>query len=105
MIVVMEPEATREQIEHVIERVGSVGLKAILLEGTNRNVIAATGDRRRVDVDFWHACPMMTTLNVVQSMAPAEWNRPVVLSLIQTKETGQALWLDLGRTMPMARRR
>ena len=42
MIVVMQPDATSEQVAHAVERVEELGMKAILLEGTNRNVIAAT---------------------------------------------------------------
>lgn len=57
MIVVMKAEATREQIQHAIERVQELGFKAILLEGTNRNVIAAIGDKRETAQDLLSAIP------------------------------------------------
>ncbi len=57
MIIVMKPEASEEQIHHVIERVEEVGLEAILLRGEKRNVIAAIGDRREVATDRWLASP------------------------------------------------
>jgi len=53
----MKAGATKQQIRHMVERVESVGLKAILLEGTNRNVIACIGDKRHIPEDFWAAAP------------------------------------------------
>lgn len=46
MIVVMEPGATEEQIEHMTARVHHLGLKAHVIRGTERTVIAAVGDER-----------------------------------------------------------
>lgn len=46
MIVVMKQGATQEQISHMIQRVGSLGLKAHVIYGTERTVIAAIGDKR-----------------------------------------------------------
>ncbi|MBI2195213.1 MAG: 3-deoxy-7-phosphoheptulonate synthase [Planctomycetes bacterium] len=57
MIVVMKPEATKEQIRHAVERVQEMGLKAILLEGTNRNVIAVIGDKRETAQEILAAIP------------------------------------------------
>jgi 3-deoxy-7-phosphoheptulonate synthase len=46
MIVVMKQGATKEQIEHMIQRVEQLGLKAHPIFGTERTVIAAIGDKR-----------------------------------------------------------
>ena len=46
MIVVMEKNATDEQIEHMVGRVEELGLKAHVIRGTERTVIAAVGDKR-----------------------------------------------------------
>jgi 3-deoxy-7-phosphoheptulonate synthase len=46
MIVVMEKAATPEQIRHMAERVESLGLKAHIIQGTERTVIAAIGEKR-----------------------------------------------------------
>src|SRR5262245_29945601 len=46
MIVVMEQGATAEQIRHMAERVESLGLKAHVIQGTERTVIAAIGEKR-----------------------------------------------------------
>lgn len=57
MIIVMKPESTKKDINHVIESIEKVGLKGILLQGTNRNVIAIIGDERVLPADFWDVLP------------------------------------------------
>ncbi|MFO8012947.1 MAG: 3-deoxy-7-phosphoheptulonate synthase [Phycisphaerae bacterium] len=46
MIVVMEPNATDAEIEHVAERVRAMGLEPHLIQGTERTVVACIGDER-----------------------------------------------------------
>ena len=46
MIVVMEKGATTEQIQHMVGRVEGLGLKAHVIQGTERTVIAAIGEKR-----------------------------------------------------------
>ncbi len=46
MIVVMKKGATPEQVEHMIQRVEELGLKAHPIIGTERTVIAAIGEKR-----------------------------------------------------------
>jgi 3-deoxy-7-phosphoheptulonate synthase len=46
MIVVMERGATPEQIQHMVKRVESLGLKSHVIQGTERTVIAAIGEKR-----------------------------------------------------------
>src|SRR5690606_26607014 len=46
MIVVMERNATDEQIAHMIGRVEELGLKAHVIRGAERTVIAAVGIKR-----------------------------------------------------------
>jgi len=46
MIVVMEPSATDEQVEHMVERVRTMGLEPHLIYGSERTVIACVGDER-----------------------------------------------------------
>ncbi len=46
MIVVMKKDATPDQISHAVERVEALGLKSHVIEGTERTVIAAIGDKR-----------------------------------------------------------
>ena len=46
MIVVMERSAPQEQVDHMVDRVEGMGLKAHVLVGTERTVIAAIGEKR-----------------------------------------------------------
>jgi 3-deoxy-7-phosphoheptulonate synthase len=47
MIVVMEKGATQVQVDHMVERVEKMGLKAHVIVGIERTVIAAVGDERQ----------------------------------------------------------
>src|SRR5439155_9437828 len=46
MIVVMKPDASQRQIDHVIERIEQLGLRSHIIVGTERTVIAALGEKR-----------------------------------------------------------
>jgi len=46
MIVVMKSGATEAQIQHMVQKVEALGLKAHIIRGTQRTVIAAIGDKR-----------------------------------------------------------
>src|ERR1700690_500331 len=49
MIVVMKPQASKEQIEHVTQLVREMGLKDHVIVGTERTVVAVIGDDRFKD--------------------------------------------------------
>ncbi|MGR3174250.1 MAG: 3-deoxy-7-phosphoheptulonate synthase [Candidatus Scalindua sp.] len=57
MIIVMKPTANQGEIDHVVEKVEGVGCKTILLEGTNRKVIAVIGDKRDIPPEYWDSIP------------------------------------------------
>ncbi|MGQ3684131.1 MAG: 3-deoxy-7-phosphoheptulonate synthase [Candidatus Loosdrechtia sp.] len=57
MIIVMKAESTRKDVDHILENIEKAGLKGILLQGTNRNVIAVIGDERIVPKDYWDVMP------------------------------------------------
>ena len=68
MIVVMRRGATKEQIEHMINRVEQLGLKAHPIYGTERTVIAAIGEKRD---DFRHSLESGSGVSeVVPILAP-----------------------------------
>lgn len=46
MIVVMEKNATPDQIQHMCQRIEGLGLKSHVIVGTERTVIAAVGEKR-----------------------------------------------------------
>ena len=47
MIVVMKPEATAEQVDHMVAHIRALGMSPQVLVGTQRTVIAAIGDERQ----------------------------------------------------------
>lgn len=48
MIIVMKSDATVEQIDHVVEKLTSLGFKTHLSRGVERTIIGAVGDKRSV---------------------------------------------------------
>src|SRR2546426_1709571 len=46
MIVVLKPGLTQDEVQKVVERIESFGLKAHISEGTERTIIGAIGDER-----------------------------------------------------------
>ena len=46
MIVVMKPDATDDQVAHMIQRVKDMGLEPHVIHGTDRTVVACVGDER-----------------------------------------------------------
>lgn len=46
MIIVLKPEATERQIDHVIDRLRELGLKAHISKGEERTIIGVIGDDR-----------------------------------------------------------
>ena len=68
MIVVMEPEATQEQIEAAARKVGELGLRANVIVGTERTVIAVVGDERQHAKEMLEVCDGVAT--VMPILAP-----------------------------------
>jgi len=68
MVVVMKPGSSEEQIQHVCSLIEGLGLKVVVLRGTNRTVIAAIGDKREQDREFLRAAPGVESL--VPILAP-----------------------------------
>ncbi|HEX3599989.1 MAG TPA: 3-deoxy-7-phosphoheptulonate synthase, partial [Lacipirellulaceae bacterium] len=57
MIIVMRRDAQKQDIEHMIKQVESLGMKPTVLEGTERTVIAAIGDERNAPVGILESGP------------------------------------------------
>jgi 3-deoxy-7-phosphoheptulonate synthase len=55
MIVVMEKTANEEQVYHIAARIQELGLKAHVIRGTERTVIAAVGDERSIKVESFES--------------------------------------------------
>ncbi len=57
MIIVLKPEVTEEQIQHVIQRVESLGLRAHLSRGSYRTIIGVIGDETKLQAEPLTAIP------------------------------------------------
>ncbi len=68
MIVVMQKGATEHEINYVVERVQSLGLRPHVIHGTERTVIAAIGDKRDEHRASLESCPGVA--EVIPILAP-----------------------------------
>jgi 3-deoxy-7-phosphoheptulonate synthase len=68
MIVVMQKEATPQQVQHMVERVEQFGLRAHVIVGTERTVIAAIGEKREQTKESLESGPGVA--EVVPILAP-----------------------------------
>lgn len=68
MIVVMDPGAGPEHVEHVVRMIEEMGLKTHPIIGTDRTVIAAIGDKRGVDKSALEQVPFVE--KIVPILAP-----------------------------------
>jgi 3-deoxy-7-phosphoheptulonate synthase len=57
VIVVMKKEATPKDVQHMVQRIESLGLKAHVIVGTERTVIAAVGDDRKTHKESLESGP------------------------------------------------
>lgn len=68
MIVVLKPNPTKEMVSRMVERVERLGLKAHVIEGTERTVIAAVGEKRDGERETLESCDEVE--KVVPILAP-----------------------------------
>lgn len=48
MIVIMNPDATWQEVERVVKAIEGVGLKAKVMEGTEQKIVGLIGDKRNI---------------------------------------------------------
>lgn len=68
MIIVMEKSSLDPQIEYVANQITELGLKAHVIRGTERTVIAAVGDERKIKVESFESYPGVS--EVLPILAP-----------------------------------
>ena len=68
MIVVMEKSSSDQQIENITNRISELGLKSHVIRGTERTVIAAVGDDRKIKVESFESYPGVS--EVLPILAP-----------------------------------
>ena len=57
MIIVLKPDAKKQDTVNLLKKIEDANLKPILLEGTHRSVIAIIGDERKMPAEFLEAQP------------------------------------------------
>src|SRR6516165_2021189 len=57
MIIVLRPNSTKEQIDHVLERIQELGLKPHLSRGEHRTIIGVIGDENKLQAEPLQAIP------------------------------------------------
>lgn len=57
VIIILKPDVTERQIDHVVERVESLGLRAHLSRGTYRTIIGVIGDEEKLRAEPLRAIP------------------------------------------------
>ena len=65
MIIVLKPEATRQHAEELLARIGALGLTPLHMPGTERVVLGALGDERRLEQLQLDAHPMVESVQRV----------------------------------------
>ena len=68
MVIVMRPDATEQQVEHVASMVREMGLKDHVIVGTDLTVVAVIGDDRKKDSTVFESFPGVD--RVVPILAP-----------------------------------
>lgn len=68
MIIIFQPGAQKEHVEHVCQFVRAAGLKDHVIQGTERTVVAVVGDERKVDLAVLENAPLVD--RVMPVLAP-----------------------------------
>ena len=68
MIVVMQPTASKQDIERVVKSIREMGLKEQVIPGTELTVVAVIGDDRRKETDAFESLPGVR--DVVRVLSP-----------------------------------
>ena len=78
MIIVMENGASEEQIDGVVKKIKEFGLESNVSRGTERTVIGAIGDERKLDQEMIDALPgVESSMHVVKpyKIVAREWHK------------------------------
>jgi 3-deoxy-7-phosphoheptulonate synthase len=78
MIIVMSSGATEQQIEGVVNKIKEAGLDANVSRGTERTVIGAIGDERKLEQEYFEALPgVEQAMHIVKpyKIVGREWHK------------------------------
>ena len=66
MIIVLKPEATKREIDHVVQKIKELGLKPMLSVGTERTIIGVIGEEDKARLQPFEAFPGVERVMPVQ---------------------------------------
>jgi 3-deoxy-7-phosphoheptulonate synthase len=78
MIIVMSSGSTEQQIEGVVRKIKEAGLEANISRGTERTVIGAIGDERKLEQEYFEALPgVEQAMHIVKpyKIVGREWHK------------------------------
>ena len=78
MIIVMSSGATEQQVEGVVNKIKEAGLDANISRGTERTVIGAIGDERKLEQEYFEALPgVEQAMHIVKpyKIVGREWHK------------------------------
>lgn len=78
MIIVMSNEATEQQIDGVVKKIREAGLDVNISRGTERTVIGAIGDERKLEQEYFEALPgVEQAMHIVKpyKIVGREWHK------------------------------
>ncbi len=78
MIIVMSSESTEQQIDAVVKKIKEAGLEANISRGTERTVIGAIGDERKLEQEYFEALPgVEQAMHIVKpyKIVGREWHK------------------------------
>ena len=78
MILVLRPDATSAQIDHIIERIAELGFKSHISRGEQRTIVGVIGDERKPSSEALEAIPgVEQVLHILKpfKLASREFNR------------------------------
>ena len=78
MIIVMSSDATEQQVDAVVRKIKDAGLDANISRGTERTVIGAIGDERKLEAEYFSALPgVEQAMHVVKpyKIVGREWHK------------------------------
>jgi 3-deoxy-7-phosphoheptulonate synthase len=100
MILVLQPEATREQIEHVMDHVRQLGFSPYPIKGEFRTIIGVVGDDTKPQTESFHTLPgIEQVLPILKpfKLASREFHKPdTIVQVGKTKIGGGYLGIIAG---------
>src|SRR6201981_2441824 len=100
MIIVLRPNSTTAEIDHVIERIRELGLKAHVSQGEHRTIIGVIGDENKLQAEPLQAIPGVEQVLPIMKpfkLASREFNKKdTIVNVGKVKIGGGAVGMGAG---------